>query len=186
MTKPNTRKVLLTHALIWVTYFALLSFPFYSLMPSYGMIEWAETSYNFAAITACFYATAYYVNGYIKAFSVFRYRRLGSFGKIVYLAFNKHLIKVLIVVAIYVIASLLLDRLCFGYVDTPINLQFERRFSRIITYIGFATVYASFRWYISKLEAVIIALRRHNKKLFTEVHRVHGLFNILKNDVLVN
>jgi hypothetical protein len=186
MTKPNASKALLIHASIWVAYFVLLSTPFYRLMPMYGIIEWTETVYNCAAITACFYATAYCVNGYMRAFSLLRYRRLGGFGKMAYLIFNRHLAKVLMVVGVYVGVSLLLDNQFFGHVDTPLDLQFERRFSRIMAYIGFATVYAFFRWYIDKLEAIIRALRRQNKELVTDIHRVNYMFNILLKEVTPN
>jgi hypothetical protein len=194
MTIPITRKVLIIIiAAIWIVHFTMVSLPFHRVIPQYETNEWCEFLYNIISVMAVFYATAHFMKQWLNRFSLATFIRLQLHKKIYYLI-DWHIFKIFVVAAIYVAISLLLDNEIFGQYDyKDFSFQFERRLSRVHSYVLAGPLYALVLFLFRKLlnrirliEAENKALKVENKTLSEDVFEIKNLYRELKKETSQN
>jgi hypothetical protein len=186
MTIPITRKVLLiANILFWIVNFTPLCLPFYRLMPNFSFRQWGQFSYNLAAIMAVFYATAYFTKQWLNNFSLTVFKDLNARQRVAYLL-NRYIYKILITFVAYLTVSLVLDNELFSQLHYEgLPLQFERRLSRLGSFMTNGPIYALLLFVVRKFNdmvCVVGKLKRENEGLCIDLFRVGHLYNTLKKE----
>jgi hypothetical protein len=191
MTIPITRKVLLLlNVLYWTVTFTLLCLPLYRFFSIYDAVDWSHFAYNLGSVMAVFYALAYFTNQWLNGLSLAAFGRLHLLGKFFYL-FNKQILKILVVIAAYMVIALVLDNEFFlvgpdfkPYKDMPI--QIERRLSRVYSFITNGPFYALALFLIRKLNNHNRVLESENKDLHKSFYQIGDLYETLKEETAKN